>query len=191
MNVSPPELAQTRRQRPRWRRIFVNVLLLPPALLYVIVEHVFWAGAKTLLREAAKTRVLNTLQQRVQKLPAAAVLPLFLIPEIFSHLGGIWATVLLVRRKYLAAMFAGLFIKGFATLLTVWIYQSCAPALLSVAWFARLHAKILQGRDWLAERTKPARLFARRIAANSRSGITRRFRALRALIAARLGVAKK
>jgi hypothetical protein len=191
MNVFPPDLAQTRRQRPRWRRIFVNVLLLPPALLYVIVEHVFWAGAKSLLREAARTRLLNTLQQRVQKLPAAAVLPLFLIPEIFSHLGGLWATVLLVRRKYLAAMVAGLFIKGFATLLTVWIYQSCAPALLSVAWFARLHGKILQGRDWLAERTKPARLFARRIAASSRSGIVRRFRALRALIAARLGVIKK
>jgi hypothetical protein len=187
----PQGPAQTRRQRPRWRRIFVNVLLLPPALLYVIVEHVFWAGAKTLLHEAAKTRILNTVQKRVQKLPAAAVLPLFLIPECFSHLGGIWATVLLVQHKFLAAMFAGLFIKGFATLLTVWIYQSCEPALLSVAWFARLHGKVLLGRDWLAERTRSARLFARRIIANSRSGIARRFRALRTLIAARLGVVKK
>jgi hypothetical protein len=108
--------SQTRRPRPRWRRILTNILLLPPALLYVIVENVFWAGAKGLLREASKMPVVGAMQRGLEKLPAAAVLPLFLVPEIFSHLGGLWATVLLVQRKFFLAFLVGLFIKGLATL---------------------------------------------------------------------------
>jgi hypothetical protein len=183
--------AQTRRPRPRWRRILMNILLLPPALLYVIIENVFWAGAKGLLYEAAKVPVVGALQRGLERLPAAAVLPLFLIPEILSHLGGLWATVLLVQRKFFLAFMVGLFIKGIATLMTVWIYQSCTTALLSVKWFAWVHGKAMQGRDWVAERIKPARLLARRLIKTGRSSLTRRFRALRALIAQRLGVKRK
>jgi hypothetical protein len=169
----------------------MNILLLPPALLYVIIENVFWAGAKGLLREASKAPVVGAMQRGLEKLPAAAVLPLFLIPEIFSHLGGLWATVLLVQRKFFLAFLVGLFIKGLATLMTVWIYQSCTSALLSVKWFAWLHGKAMQGRDWVAERIKPARLLARRLIKTGRSNVTRRFRALRAVIAQRLGVKRK
>ncbi len=169
----------------------MNLLLLPPALLYVIVEQVFWVGAKTLLRQAARLDAVNIVQKNLENLPPAAVLPLFLIPELFSHLGGFWATDLLVHRKWVAAMLAGLLVKGTATLMEVWIYQSCEQALMSVGWFAWLHGKFLGGRDWVAAKTGPVRDWAWQLVSAGRSGLGRRFRRLRALVAYRLGLLKR
>jgi hypothetical protein len=180
-----------RRRANRWRRWLVNLLLLPPAILYVLVENVFWAGAKAMLRAAARLDAVNAVQRGLKKLPAWAVLPLFIIPEIFSHVGGFWATYLLVHRKWAAAMTVGIVIKGIATLATVWIYQSCEPALLSVKWFAWVHGKAIQGRDWVADRTKPLRQFARRLVTGSRLRLTRRFRLIRGLVASRFGMPGK
>ena len=80
----------------------------------------------------------------------------------------------------------GIVIKGLATLLTVWIYQVCAPTLLSIRWFAYTHGKVLKARDWVAERLDPARRFALRLISGSRSGLGRRFLALRAWLIRRL-----
>jgi hypothetical protein len=179
-----------RRQR-RWRRWLVNLLLLPPALLYVIVENVFWVSAKTLLRQAERIDAVTGIQRKLRKLPPAAVLPLFLIPEAFSHIGGFWATDLIVHRKWAAAMLAGLLVKGLATLMEVWIYQSCEPTLMSVRWFAWLHGKFQQGRRWVADRMMPVRALARYMVSSGRSGLAARFRRLRALVAHRLGLARK
>ena len=174
------------RRRRRWRRWLSNALLLPPAFLYILIENVFWAGAKRLLRETSRLRVVNAMQDRLARLPPAAILPLFLIPEVFSHFGGFWATYLLVRRKWFFALLVGGLIKGGATLLTVWIYQACAPALLSIRWFAWTHGKVMRLRDWVAERLEPARRLLRRVVSGSRSGLARRFAALRAWLTLRL-----
>ena len=183
--------SQPNRRRKAWRRWGQNSLLLPPALLFVLVEHVFWAGAKAVLRSISRAQATRVLQERLQKLPAAAVLPLFLVPELFSHLGGFAATVLLVQRKWVAAMIIGILVKGLATLLTVWIYQSCQQALLSVRWFAWLHGKAMRGRDWVAERALPVRRAARRLVTIGRSRMRRRFWVVRQYLAARLGIARK
>jgi hypothetical protein len=186
-----PDILQPNIRRGRWGRVLRDILLLPPALLYVVIEHVFWAGAKRLLRQASRVPAIAALQRNLEKLPAAAVLPMFLVPEIFSHLGGFWASDLLVRREWAAAFMVGLFVKGTATLLEVWIYQSCESTLLSVRWFAWLHGKMLAGRDWVAARIKPARRFAQTLIAGGRTSIARRFAAIRSVLARRLGVARK
>jgi hypothetical protein len=191
MSEAEQSRIQTKRRQLRWRRWFVNLLLLPPALLYVLVEQVFWVGAKTLLRQAARLDAVNTVQKNLEKLPPAAVLPLFLMPELFSHLGGFWATDLLVHRKWAAAMLAGLLVKGGATLMEVWIYQSCEKALMSVRWFAWVHGKFLAGRDWVAAKIRPVRDWAWQLVSSGRSGLARRFRRLRARVAYRLGLLKR
>jgi hypothetical protein len=191
MSDAAQSRTQARRRQQRWRRWLVNLLLLPPALLYVIVEQVFWVGAKTLLRQAARLDAVSAVQRNLVKLPPAAVLPLFLVPELFSHLGGFWATDLLVHRKWVAAMLAGLLVKGTATLMEVWIYQSCEQALMSVRWFAWLHGKLLAGRDWVATKIRPVRDWAWRLVSKGRSGMARRFRRLRARVAYRLGLLKR
>jgi len=174
-------------RRRRWGAVARNILLLPPALIYVVIERVFWNGAKRLLRQTARMPAIAAFQQKLETLPAWAVLPLFLVPEVFSHIGGFWASDLLFRRKWLAAMLVGLFIKGTATLMEVWIYQSCEKALLSVRWFAWVHGWAIRGRDWVYNKMRPAM----RLIRGSRSGLARRFAALRGVIARRLGFGGK
>ena len=189
MSATADPDAAKRRQR-RWRRWLVNVLLLPPALLYILIENLYWAAARAALH-ASRLDAINALQRGLKRLPPAAILSLFLIPEVISHLGGWWATYLLVKRKWWSAVWTGVLIKGFATLLVVWIYQTCQPALMSVQWFAWLHGKFQKARNWMAERTEPALRFGRRLVSGSRSGISRRFLALRSRIASRLGLLRK
>jgi hypothetical protein len=165
-------------------RIVRNILLLPPALLYVIVEEVFWRGAKRLLRQVARLQAVAGLQSGLEKLPAAAILPLFLIPEVISHIGGFWASALLVHRHLLGALLVGLFVKGTATILEVWIYQSCEAKLLSVRWFAWAHRQVMRLKDWVDEATRPAR----RLITGSRSALGRRFAALKTLVGRRIGI---
>ncbi len=177
--------------RRRWARRLRDVLLLPPALLYVIIEEIFWNGATALLRRIARTWPVMAVQRRLMALPAAAVLPLFLVPEILSHIGGFWAAYLVTRGQWIAAMLAGIVIKGSATLMVVWIYQSCEPKLLSIRWFAIVHRQALRGRDWVLETVRPGRELALRLLRRGRAGIIRRFAAIRQVVAARLGFRRR
>jgi hypothetical protein len=182
MSLAGAKIRHAKRRR-LWR-LARNILLLPPALLYVIVEEVFWRGAKRLLRQAARLQAVAGLQSGLVRLPAAAVLPLFLIPEVISHIGGFWASALLVGRHFVGALMVGIFVKGTATLLEVWIYQSCEAKLLSIGWFAWAHGQVMRMTDWVDEATKPAR----RLIAGGRSVFSRRFVALKTLVARRIGL---
>lgn len=177
--------------RRKWVRQTRDALLLPPALLYVIIEEIFWNGATALLRQVARTRPVMALQKKLIALPAPAILPLFLVPEILSHIGGFWAAYLVTRGEWAAAMMAGIVIKGSATLMVVWIYQSCERKLLSIRWFATVHRQALRGRDWVLEKIRPGRELALRLLRRSRAGIVRRFAALRQVLAARLGFRRR
>jgi hypothetical protein len=191
MSQPGPKIFEPNLRRGRWGRVARDVLLLPPALVYVIVEQVFWRGAKRLLRQAARIKAIEGVQAGLQRLPPAAVLPMFLVPEIFSHVGGFWASALLYRRAWVAALLVGLFVKGTAVLVEVWIYQSCETTLLSVRWFAWLHNRMMDGLDWVDSRTKPARDAARRLLTTANGGVSRRFAALRSVLTRRLGFARK
>ncbi len=177
--------------RRKWGRLLRDVLLLPPALLYVIVEEVFWNGAKALLRQISRISAVTAAQERLETLPALAILPMFLVPEIFSHAGGFWASDLLLHRQWTAAMMVGVFIKGTATLMEVWIYQGCERKLLSIRWFAWVHGQFIRGRDWVLARIRPARDMILRLLRGSRTGFTRRFAAIRHVLATRLGLRRR
>jgi hypothetical protein len=187
MRRKTPKILEPDIRRRRWGTLVRNILLLPPALIYVVIERVFWNGAKRLLRQASRIPAIAAVQGKLENLPAWAVLPLFLVPEVFSHIGGFWASALLVQRKWLAALLVGLFIKGTATLMEVWIYQSCEKALLSVRWFAWVHGWAMRGRDWVYDKIRPAI----RLIRGGRSSLGRRFAILRGIIARRLGLAGK
>lgn len=173
----------------RWSRRVGDWLLLIPALVLIVVEQVFWAQARRLLAALARLPPLAWARDRVARLPAWAALPLFLIPEAFDHLGGFWATVLLIRGHLVAATLVAVFIKGGAILIAVAIYQACETTLLRVRWFAQLHGATLRARDWLLARVAPLReslhLAGQRLRARLPTGrLSRRFRRLRARLAA-------
>jgi hypothetical protein len=135
----------------------LDLLLLPPALLLVVVEHVLWAGSRAILRGIAGLGPVCAAQRWLGLLPPYAAVPLFLVPELCSHGAGIWATVLLTRGHVVTATLIAVLFKGVATLALVWVYQACEPALLRVAWFARLHNIVLAARCWVLDRVMPLR----------------------------------
>jgi hypothetical protein len=135
----------------------LDLVLLLPALLLVLLEHVLWAGSRAILRGIAGLGAVRAAQLWLGLLPPYAAVPLFLVPELCSHGAGIWATVLLARGHVVTATLIAVVFKGVATLVLVWIYQACEPALLRVAWFARVHNSVLTARCWVLDRVKPLR----------------------------------
>jgi hypothetical protein len=187
----PPPVRTNRIKRLSWRRVASNIFFLPPVLLYIIVERVFWLGAKSMLHHVVRTRVLLALQERLEHLPASVVLPMFLVPEAFSHAGGFLASALLLRREWVAALVVGVFVKGTAMLMVVWIYQASANKLLSVRWFFRFHEETMACRNWVAERMHPVTEVLRRFVGGRNRNIAARFGEIRNQIPARIRARKE
>ncbi len=188
-------VARIARHRRRWR-MAEDVLLLPLALLVEFLERVVWDGTKALLDLISRAPPIARLRRVLQGLPPVVVLFLFLIPEAIDHLSGFWATVLLVKGNWLGATMVAVFVKGFALLLAIWIYQACEQSLLSVRWFAQAHHAVLAAKAWVLMRTEPVRLRLRRAlrGALARAGnrrLARRFSAWRWRLARMAGQARR
>jgi hypothetical protein len=171
------------------RRRTLDLVLLLPALLLVVAEHVLWAGSRAILRRITGLSAMRAAQLWLARLPAYAAVPLFLVPDLCSHAAGIWATVLLAQGHFVAATVIAVLFKGVATLVLVWIYQACEPTLLRVAWFARLHHGVLAARNWILDRTRPMRDAALRRLRATVTGtgwLGRRFQHIRMRLAAGL-----
>ena len=134
-----------------------DLLLLPVALILELWTFVIWRYTLATLNALSRTPPIARLRLRLQRLPPLAVLFLFLIPEAIDHLGGFWATILLVNRRVVAATLVVLFVKGTAALVVIWIYQACEPSLMSVTWFAWTHNRVIEFKDWVLRRTAPIR----------------------------------
>jgi hypothetical protein len=127
-----------------------DALLLPLALLLVAFEIGLTTGAR-LLRRWEPVRLLEAT---IGRLPPWAILPLFIIPEAMSHIGGFYAAYLLAQRKLLAATLVAVLVKGVGLLIALWIYQACRPALMTIRWFAWVHGKVEAARDWAMGRMR-------------------------------------
>jgi len=136
----------------RWSGRIVDLLLWPVALAVVLVEAVIWRGAIRLGRAVSHGLRLPRLHARLGRLPPILALPLFLVPEGASRAGALWAAWLLVQGHYRAAAVAYAGSKVFASVVAVWIYRACEPALLTIPWFARSRAGVLQVRNWALSR---------------------------------------
>lgn len=145
--------------RPRNRAVqfLLDIVLIPIAVLIVLIEDVLWVGALAMLRAVTDWTPVRAMRVHLERLPAHIALPLFLVPEIMSHVAGAYATVLLAQGKIFSAIIVGGLVKGICTLLLVWIYQCCEETLMRVPWFARLHHWALGVRDWAKAQVGPMR----------------------------------
>ena len=165
----------------------LDVLLLPLAIAMVLLEDVLWRAAQRLLRRLGRMPLLRAAHAWVAKLPAAAVLPLFLVPEVASHVGGFLGAVLLAQGKVAAAATLLVLVKGTATLAVVWIYQAASTTLLAIRWFAWMHSVVQLVRAWSLSQVVPLmEVLRRRLKGSAVLGIVvaRRFRTLRLRLAA-------
>jgi len=151
MESATPSPGQASGERPVSRLRLGSVLMLPFALLLLLGGTALRAGARVLRRSAA----VSAAERALARLPAWAILPLFLIPEAMSHIGGFYAAYLLAHRHFLSATIAVVLIKGVGLLLALWIYQACRPALMTVRWFAWSHGKVEAARGWALCRIRP------------------------------------
>jgi hypothetical protein len=169
----------------------LDLLLLVPALLLVLGEHVLWQGSRAVLRAVAGWPLVKALHLGLGLLPPSLALPLFLIPEVFSHASEFGTAFLLAKGHVAAATLLVVLGKGVATLVLVWIYQACEPALLRVRWFARVHDAVLRARAALLAKFAPVRrLMLIRLRRATRGGaVGRRFRRWRVRLASGLEMA--
>lgn len=179
-------MASVRPKRGRTRKILVavalDIVLLPLAVVVVLFEDVLWRAAQALLRGLGSSAPMRTAHAWVAKLPALAVLPLFLLPEAISHIAGFASAYLFAESRLVAAIALLVLVKGTATLAVVWIYQAASQTLLGVRWFARMHDAVHFVRLWSQAKVTPLRQALRArlgVSAMSGSRVSRRFRALR------------
>ncbi|MCB8878931.1 hypothetical protein ACELLULO517_01705 [Acidisoma cellulosilytica] len=193
MTKTKPPPARTPVRSPGRR--LRDALLLPLALLLVAFEIGLQAGARLLRR----WRPVRLLEATIGRLPPWAILPLFIIPEAMSHIGGFYATYLLAQRKFLAATLVAVLIKGVGLLIALWIYQACRPALMTIRWFAWVHGKVEAARHWAMGRMREPLSHIRRAMRRVRAGLLigpvepgarhsgRRLAAIRVRLLTRLG----
>ena len=142
---------------PRWRWRLWDLLLLPLALLLILLEDVLWQGAVAVLRGLSALPPLMRLRLWLGTLSGWAALPLFLVPELAGRVGEVWVALLLLRGHLASAVLVYCLVRLVALLIAVFIWQACAPALLQLAWFARIIGWIEQARDWALARTRAVR----------------------------------
>lgn len=176
-----------KRHALRWMGRGADLLLFVPALLLVLSEQVLWAGSRALLRGIGGLTVVRALHLWLRLLPPYAALPVFLVPDVFSHVSEVWAAVLLTRGHVISATVLAVLGKGLATVILVWIYQACEPALLRVAWFARLHHAALALRRRILAPIRPlAAALRQRFSPGAPGWLGRRFRRWRLRLAAQV-----
>ena len=169
-------------------RRWLNLLLLPVALLVVVLEDVLWAGALAVLRRLAGLPALQRLRAFLATLPGWLALPLFLVPEGLGKLGEFWALALMARGKFASGVLAYVLVRAVATLIVVFIYHACEPALLRVRWFAAVVRGMHWVRDWALAKLRPTRDRLRAFIRQRRSVLRERFIAIRIWLRRRLPV---
>lgn len=147
------EASVTRRHRAHW---LVNLLLLPLAVVVLLVEDVVWAGAMAVLRAANAWTPVRRLRAWLATLSGYAALPLFMVPEVLGKVGEIWAVALLVQGHVVSSVAVYVLVRLVATLVAVFIYQACEPALLRIGWFARMVGWVHLVRQWAVGLIRPA-----------------------------------
>ncbi len=162
--------------RARRLRDFV---LLPIALVVVVLEDVVWAGLIHLLRGLNGLPAVRRLAERLGRLPGWAALPVFLVLEVLGRVGEFWAFALLVRGELTAGVMAYLGVRVVGTLAAVFVYQSCAAALLRYGWFAALVAWLGSVKHWALALIAPWRDWVHAAIGRTRSRLSWRLAALR------------
>jgi hypothetical protein len=121
------------------RNRLANGLLLAPAFIVVVVEVFVVRPAVAALNRIHRVAVLQRLHRRLARLPPGVALPLFLVPEAASRAGWLASAWLLMTGAAWEALMVYVLTKLLATVIALWVYRACEPALLRVGWFARMH----------------------------------------------------
>jgi hypothetical protein len=131
-------------------------LITPPlilvAALWLFIEDWLWDGLTSLIARLSRLPPVRALEAWIGQLQPYPAMALFLIPASLMlpfKIAGLW----LIAAGH-AMIGTGVFViaKIVGTALLAWIFRNCRPALLTVAWFARVHAAFQRFRAWVHAR---------------------------------------
>jgi hypothetical protein len=134
-----------------WKRLATPPLILVAAL-WLFIEDWLWDGLTALVARLSRLPPVRAVEAWIGELPPYPAMALFLIPASLMlpfKIAGLW----LIAAGH-AAMGIGVFVvaKIVGTALLAWIFAHCRPALLTVAWFARVYAAFQRFRAWVHAR---------------------------------------
>jgi hypothetical protein len=155
----------------RFVRRLVRLPLVILAALIFLFEDVLWAWLEALLARLSRLRAVAWLETRIAQLPPYPAMALFLVPLVVLMPAHLLALYFIATGHAAFALLVYLVAKFVGTAMLAWIYRLCSPALLSLGWFARLHAWILRTKTRLYAELEalPAWQAARRVVAGMRT----------------------
>jgi hypothetical protein len=127
----------------RGLRRLVRAPLLFLAALLVLFEDFLWAWLDAALEGLARLPVVRRLEAAIARLPPYPAMALFLVPVVVllpAHLTALWLAAI-GHFGTAAAIYIAVKLVGTAMLAR--IFHLCQPALLSLRWFARLYAWVV------------------------------------------------
>jgi hypothetical protein len=158
-------------------RRFATAVLVLFAAFWLFLEEWLWDRLASLMAAVSRLPAVRAAARRIAALPPYAAIALFLIPVAIMFpfkLAGLW---LLARGRVGAGVAVFVVAKVLGTSLITWIFVQCRETLLTVGWFAALHACYLRLRLALHERLEEIAAWrAARAWARSARGMLDRWR---------------
>lgn len=138
--------------RSRWRRWLVSPLALLAALV-LLFEEWGWQPIARAMAALGRLPAVRALETRIAALPPWGAATAFVVPALLLlpfKLAAVW---LIARGALLPGLLTIISAKLVGTAVAARLYALCAPALLSLGWFAWAHDKLLRFHrfvhDWL------------------------------------------
>ena len=120
--------------------------------LFIIFEEIIWEGiAKPIYQTIASLKVLQTLEQLINRLNRHVVLVVFTLLLLGVEGAGLVAGVFFVQGHMLLGGFLYLAKIPIAAF-TFWLFKVSKSKLLSFNWFAMAYGQLMAGIDWLKAR---------------------------------------
>jgi hypothetical protein len=127
---------------PSFLRRMGRAVLAIPAALWIFVEEWLWDRMLALTSALSKLPPVRWVESQIAKLPAYAALIAFLIPVAILLPFKLAAFWLIAHGKGVLGMVVFIVAKIIGTAFLARIFTLTKPALMTIAWFARLYTAI-------------------------------------------------
>lgn len=146
--------------------------------LIVLFEEWGWEPLARLMAQLAQLPLIGWLERRIARLPPALALGVFLAPGLMLLPVKLAALALVSHGHVLVGLSVIVLAKLLGTALVARIFQLTQPALVQLAWFARLHGRWIAWKAAALARVRASRIW--RVGRWTRRGVVRRIQRWRA-----------
>lgn len=132
----------------RHRRSPLAVVLVPFAVLLMLMEEYVWRGLKALMARLGRLPIVARVETKIAALPPFWAAVVFILPGLTVlpfKLAALWA---IAQGHFLLGILVLIVAKLVATALVARLYTLCKPALMTVAWFVRVHDWVEGAKAW-------------------------------------------